>query len=190
MTIPTSGPGAAVQPADPSPVAPSPAAAANAELSGLVNNKEWAAKYFAGDSAARAKFTELTTAVANSDTLPDAIAGTAVAPPLIETVVDGDLPFFARSSAIQQMRETGLSDQAILEAITGKPNTRAIVEEAKAYQRARHGDPEWVARLLKGDFQAKKEQLLLSIILTNPVEGSPTSARFGRASMALRCWPP
>jgi hypothetical protein len=168
MTIPTSGPTAPVQPADPTPVPPS----ANAQLDSLVHDPAWAKRFFDGDPAARTQFNDLTGKVAAvRDDVDAAIAGTAIAPsPLVETVVDGELPFHARSAVIEGMRATGLNDATIAEALKGEPVTRVEVEAAKRYQAMRHADPEWVSKLLKGDWQARKEQLLLSIILTNPVK--------------------
>ena len=172
MTVETTGAASPVQPADAATtlVPPNPVAAANAELTGLVNNKEWAAKFFAGDVEARATFDGLTRAIAAADDLAAALAGTAVAPPLIETIANGELPARALASTVEQMRSFGLNDATIREAVAGEPVTKQEVEMAKRYQQMKHSDADWVARLLKGDFQAKKEQLLLSIILTNPVK--------------------
>jgi hypothetical protein len=170
MPIETSGAASPVQPADPSPVPPSPVAAARAALDGFVNNKEWAAKYFAGDVQARQQFADLTTAIANAgDDVDAAIAGTAT-PPGMEVLTDGELPFRARMAVVEQMRTAGLNDATIAEAMKGEAVTKQEVEMARQRQAMRHSDKDWVAKLLAGDWQARKEQLLLSIILTNPVK--------------------
>jgi hypothetical protein len=99
------------------------------------------------------------------------ISATPVAPPLIETVANGELPARALATTVEQMRASGLNDETIRQAVAGEPVTKQEVEMAKRYQQMKHGDAEWVRKLLAGDFVARREQLLLSIILTNPVKG-------------------
>jgi hypothetical protein len=173
MTVETIGAASPVQPADAATtlVNADPVATANAQLTGLVNNKEWAAKFMAGDVEARKQFDGLTRTVAGAgDDTNAAIAGKAT-PPMIDALVEGELPFHARSAVIEDLRASGLSDAAIAEALTGTVATPAEIEQAKLYQRMRHSDPEWVKNLLAGDWQARKEQLLLSVILSKSDSG-------------------
>jgi hypothetical protein len=156
-------------PSAPPSVTPNVAATARAKLDGLTSNAEWAGKYLAGDVAARHEFADLTAAIAAGDDVSAAINGTATAPPAMETVFDGQLPSRATADVVNLLRENGLSDGAIGEAFNGAKISREVAEQARQLQRMRHGDRDWVAQLLSGDHAARREQLLLSIVLSGEI---------------------
>ncbi len=63
----------------------------------------------------------------------------------------------------------GVSDGAIGEALRGDPVTRAEMAAVQAFKNMRHGDPEWVSRLLKGGYAERREHELMSIVLSSEI---------------------
>jgi hypothetical protein len=116
----------------PPPTGPSPALAA-AKLEALTSNREWSAKFMAGDSEARAAFNDLTTQIADGDKIADALAGqTPPAGPFVETLTDGELPAHALRTAVADLRTSyGQTDQAIAEGLGNKTFSVEDVREAE-----------------------------------------------------------
>jgi hypothetical protein len=90
---------------------------------------------------------------------------------MIETVFENELPAAATRAAVDQLRDAGFSAKAVEEMFNGKKATRAEHEMAKAFQKSRTSDPEWTRRLLSGDYEAQRELLLCSAVLSAEVEG-------------------
>jgi len=145
--------------------APANPVEASAQLTARTSDPAWAEKFFAGDVAARREFADLTAAVAKRDPIAEAIAGTAPTPG-IETTINGELGSRIMADVVQTFRGAGLSDGAIRQALEGQKVTKQELEAAKRFQEMRHGDAEWVKKLLSGDYAAKRESLLLSIIFS------------------------
>jgi hypothetical protein len=88
-------------------------------------------------------------------------------PALIETTTDGQLPMREMLTAVTDLRDLGLNDVCIDEALNGSRNPPAIIAEAKERLAARLSDPEWVRKLNAGDRATRKELTLLHIVLAS-----------------------
>jgi hypothetical protein len=150
-------------------IAPDPSATAQAQLDVLVANPKFAESFFAGDVAARQQFADLTSIIAGADDVKAAMEGAATPPALFEITTGKELPARARADAVESLRGSGISDGAIEQALKGTPVSRHEMEMARRYQGARHADKEFVDKLLSGDIAARREQMLLSIILSSEI---------------------
>lgn len=157
--------------AEPSPPAPS---SAQGRLDAFTNDPTIGAKLLAGDVDANRRFKELTEAVANSDgndRLVEIIKGANPTTPDFEFTMNGSLPTRDMVLATSWLRGAGLSDGAILEAMTGvdgrtgKPFGREDVARTKALKAACLGDPAWVARRNANAYQERWQHLLMDIII-------------------------
>jgi hypothetical protein len=142
---------------------------AQAALDHFTSDPTIAAKLFAGDIDTMRRFTELTTAAANSDgrdRLAEMIVdGDATIPPHVETVANGELTASKKLDAIDWLREAGLGDGAVMEAFTGMVATPTEIARAKALKAQLTSDPEWVKALFAGGHEQRRQLTLLSVIL-------------------------
>jgi hypothetical protein len=148
---------------------------ARARLNALSSDKEWGAKFVSGDADAHQEFKGLTELSARADAETDridAVLDGKAAVPMFETTTDGELPTRHLVSAVDGLRELGISDGAVRQALEGDKVTRAEHEMAKHHREAMHSNPDWVKKFLAGEHGARRESLLLSIILSSDVEGS------------------
>jgi hypothetical protein len=160
---------AALHPAP--PASPTTPTEARARLDHLTTDKQWAAKFEAGDADTRREFDTLTALVAEArpgDRLDDVLAGTATLP-LIETVTAGQLPTIKLMSAVDGLREAGISGDAIRQAVNGVKVSRIEYEAGKQLHAQRVSDAEWRKRLLAGDASARREMTLMSIVLSSEI---------------------
>jgi hypothetical protein len=67
--------------------------------------------------------------------------------------------------AIAQLREEGITDGQLHQLLTDHPATPEEIAAVARLQAQLHGTREWVAKLLAGDAEAKREQLLMSMVL-------------------------
>jgi hypothetical protein len=154
------------------PDKPSTAAEAKARLDHLVRDGEWSKKLDAGDADTHKEFHALTALAADlppADRLDAALRG-EVNPGLIETT-DADNPLTTRklASTVEELREVGLSDDAIREAIHGGSNTAAIHRAVGELKAKLFGDQEWVKKYLAGGAAERKQATLIAIILSGEV---------------------
>jgi len=54
-------------------------------------------------------------------------------------------------------------------AVNGGSVSLAEYQAAQSLQSALHSDPAWRARFLANDYQAKRDQLLLSVVLSSSI---------------------
>jgi hypothetical protein len=153
----------------PPPIAPETSAGARARLDMLAKDSGFATAVFSGDMAANQEFKNLTTLAAGADDVADAVAGTSSDQPF-EVTVDGQLPRRAIADFVASMRESGVSDAAIAQALRGDKVPRREFDAVRMLQRARHGDADWCKRLLSGDYTAGREHKLMSIVLSAEIE--------------------
>ncbi len=139
---------------------------ASAQLDLLAKDKSFADALFSGDVAANNRFKELVTLASSADDVADAIAGRS--PPVheIQVTADGQLSRSVIDGTVSMLREAGVSDGAIAEALRGDKVSRAEFEAVRQFQRQRHGDADWRGRLLSGDYAATREFHLMSIVLS------------------------
>jgi hypothetical protein len=142
-----------------SPAAPAPAMSfqeAESRKAEMFGNQEWVDKYMSGDIEARAQY----------DAVIRSLAFGRQPPPSDPRSVD-QLEEWARSQA-------DVSEAVIEQIRTGPPITP--LERRLAIQRreARFADPEFVQAYLDGNPAARKEVLLLSVILSSRVRDDPS----------------
>jgi hypothetical protein len=86
----------------------------------------------AGGMEERREFQRLTELAAGADEVKDAIDGATPQPFLIETVGPGELSTRDRATAVEMLRDAGLEDGVIGEAMSGGKVTRKEFAAAKA----------------------------------------------------------
>jgi hypothetical protein len=154
----------------PPSVVPQDSQDAKATLDLLSRNASWADSLFKGDVATRKQFDELVAKAAGDDNVGDAIAG-IVEPttPLFETTANGELPRRHVEGAIAGLRDSGLNDESIAQAVTLPPISRTEFLQAQALKTKLHGTAEWRGKLLSGDYEATRQHNLLSVLLSSPI---------------------
>jgi hypothetical protein len=123
-----------------------------------------------GDPTATKTFNDLVALSARGDDVADAVAG--IQEPA-ETVFQTSVAGMSRhdlAGTVIDLRAAGLDDSVIAMALNND-STVSLAEyrAAEAMQNALKSDPNWRAQFLSGDFQCKKEQLLLSIVLSSTI---------------------
>jgi hypothetical protein len=154
----------------PPSASPATPAEAQARLDALTRNKDWGEKYLSGNIEARREFASLTEMAAQAEYRLDNVLAGKVEPELME-LTSSEHPLSTRnlSSAVESLREFGLSDDVIRQAVTGRPvsaEERRAVEQFRA-MRLSNGD--WAKKLLAGDHDARRELTLMSIVLSSEV---------------------
>jgi hypothetical protein len=153
----------------PAPIAPEDAQGARQRLGELSKDATWTKQLFAGDLAATKTFHELVALSESGNVVGDQLAGIVEDPatqPIFSTTVDGEWPCRVVAEVVQDFRASGLDDRAIEQAVHGGSVSLAEFQAAQSLQSALHSDPAWRARFLSGDYAAKRDQLLLSVILS------------------------
>ena len=159
---------AAIHP--PAPLVPQDAQDARAQLDLLSRNASWAESLFKGDVATRKQFDELVAKAASGDNVGDAVAGIVEpAVPLFETTANGELPRRHVEGTIAALRDAGLNDESISQAVNLPPISRAEFMAAQAFKARCHGTAEWRNKLLSGDYEATRQHNLLSVLLSSPI---------------------
>ena len=80
------------------------------------------------------------------------------------------LPRRAVEATIAGMRDDGMNDASIEQAVNLPPISRAEHAAATALWNMRSGTAEWVKRLTSGDYQAKLEWRNLTTLLSSPIQ--------------------
>jgi hypothetical protein len=160
---------AAIHP--PPPLIPQDAQDAKATLEHLSRDKSWADSLFNGNVATRKQFDELVAKAAGGDDVGDAVAGIVeTAVPLFETTANGELPRRHVEGTIAGLRDAGLNDAAIEQAVNLPPISRSEHAAAVAFQAKCHGTAEWRSKLLSGDYEATRQHNLLCVLLSSPIK--------------------
>jgi hypothetical protein len=153
----------------PPPLVPANAQDAKAQLDFLSRDTSWSQALMSGNVAARDQFNKLVEAAAAGDTVGDTLANIQEPEPIFETTMNGQLPSRVVKEVIAGMRDAGLSDAVIEQAMRGDKISRAEMAAAKAFQTMRHGDAAWVKCLISGEWSANREHQLMSIILSSDI---------------------
>jgi hypothetical protein len=155
----------------PPPLIPQDAQDARATLERLSRDRSWADSLFNGNVATRKQFDELVAKAAGGDDVGDAIANIVEpAVPLFETTANGELPRRHVEGTIAALRDAGLSDGAIEQAVNLPPISRTEFMAAQAFQAKLHGTQEWRSKLLSGDYEATRQHNLLCVLLSSPIK--------------------
>jgi hypothetical protein len=154
----------------PPSVVPQDAQDARQQLDLLSRNASWAESLFKGNVETRKQFDELVAKAAGGDSVGDAVVGIVEpALPLFETTANGELPRRHVEGTIASLRDSGLNDASIEQAVNLPPISRAEFMEAQAFQVRCHGNAEWRGKLLSGDYEATRQHNLLSVLLSSPI---------------------
>jgi hypothetical protein len=154
----------------PPSVVPQDAQDARQQLDLLSRNASWAESLFKGNVETRKQFDELVAKAAGGDDVSDAVVGIVEpAMPLFETTANGELPRRHVEGAISGLRDAGLNDASIEQAVNLPPISRAEFMQAQALQARLHGTAEWRGKLLSGDYEATRQHNLLSVLLSSPI---------------------
>ena len=146
---------------------PTPAEA-TAQLSQLKADSTWRDAFLSGNGPQVAEFKRLSEIAAKdtSDDIGLALAGK-------EKMVGG----LFRDHQHQQMvetagalREAGIPDAAIRQALAGEPVSREEQEAAVRTKKLRMGDKAWSDRYLAGGAPERQEMTLLQIVLNSPLK--------------------
>lgn len=136
---------------------------AQARLAELKASQDWVAKVLSNDPSALREFRAITEMIGKSDRVDAALAG--------KPILDGELTAHDLVGAIGGLRELGLRDEVVAEALRGSINTADVVRQTRALYQDRMSDPEWTERLLAGGAAEKREHALMSIILSGQMTG-------------------
>jgi len=88
-------------------------------------------------------------------------------PSLIETTTEGMLPQREMLVAVNDLKDLGLNDACINQAVNGSRERPEIIAAAKERLEARLSDPEWVKKLNAGDRATRRELTLINIVLNS-----------------------
>jgi hypothetical protein len=155
----------------PPSVVPQDAQDARQQLDLLSRNASWAGSLFKGNVETRKQFDELVAKAAAGDAVGDAVAGIVEpAVPLFETTANGELPRRHVEGTIAGLRDAGLNDAAIEQAVNLPPISRSEHAAAVAFQAKCHGTAEWRSKLLSGDYEATRQHNLLCVLLSSPIK--------------------
>jgi hypothetical protein len=147
------------------PTVPATAAEAGARITELQSNKEWSEKFLAGDSTAKTEFDALSQRVVQGDD-PVAQAMSGALPEMS----DADL-HFAKNTA-NALREVGIPENAVKEALSGSQPTQAEFDAVKNWRDRAMRDEAFVKRYLTGDADARTQMTLAAIVLSGEIKGT------------------
>lgn len=151
---------------------PTDAAGARARLDHLTADKSWSERYLKGGVDETREFKELTAIVASADPavrLDRVLAGEVHNNSVIETVSGDELSTSKLAIVVEGLREVGISDEAIKEAINGGKNSAVIHRATQELKTKLFGDQAWVKRYLEGGQAERRQATLISIILSGEV---------------------
>jgi hypothetical protein len=143
---------------------PADSAGARARLDALTADPSYSKAFFSGDQAARAEFARLTAQVAAGNPTQDALAGAK--PAEFEITVGGELNSRNRADAVAGLRQLGLDDATVAQALDGAAVSPQELAQAKMMKAARMSDEAWIARFTKGGLLERSEMTKINVILS------------------------
>ena len=139
---------------------PQDAQDARVTLERLSRDASWAESLFKGIVETRKQFDALIAKAAGANDTEDMVAGIVEpAVPLFETTANGELPRRHVEAAISSLRDSGLNDESISQAVNLPPISRSEFMAAQALQAKLHGTAEWRGKLLSGDYETTTTRL-------------------------------
>jgi hypothetical protein len=148
---------------------PTDTAGAKARLDALVKDPAWAKSYWQGNPAVRREFSELTQKIANGNPTQDALAAPPADNFTMETTFGGELNSRARADAVAGLREMGLDDATVTQAMDGAPVSAQELAMAKMLKAARMSDEAWISRYAKGGLLERAEMTKINLIISSAV---------------------
>jgi hypothetical protein len=153
------------------------AAAATARLAELQAQPEWNAKLVSKTEGwpEKREFKALMEASSKDiakggDSLDKIIAGKAQVE-MGEVTTGGEISTANAIKTAEWLRESGLTDPQIKQAMSGKPVSKAEYETIKIMKSDRLGNKDWTQRWLAGGAQEQREMLLMNTIVANGYQG-------------------
>jgi hypothetical protein len=101
--------------------------------------------------------------VSQSDPIDIIMSGEAAGLP--NTGFNGQPSLASTAREIPALREAGISDGAIKEMLEGRVPSPEEIDAVGRFRNLRHSDKGWVDRYLKGDAEARRESMLMSMVL-------------------------
>lgn len=114
----------------------------------LMADAEWRSRYLAGGAAERAEMAQLNTTIVG----PAVVTGPVVDP-----------------SEVEHVRAMGVEDERIVAQI-GQPVSRFEFDAVTRWKRSHLQDPTFRAKLMSGDWEARRKMTICNIILSSPVK--------------------
>jgi hypothetical protein len=137
---------------------------AGAKLDALGKDEAWRGKLLSGDGPTVKQFHELMAAKSGEGNRVDQIvAGTAEVPAIQTT--EGGVPIAAAMRAAADLRELGLSDDAIKQLLNSESVTEAEYRAVKKLRADLLADKDFVSALLSGNREALRDLLYANVVI-------------------------
>lgn len=160
-TAPITPPAAPVAPPAPAPT-PDQAATKLTELRG---NKEWVTKFLAGNGPEvqeYGKLSEIALSKGDQDKVGLAMAG--------QYLPVNDSEHLTRMGTASMLRDAGIGDDVIRQALSGSPVTQQERDAAEKLKAKLMRNSDFSKKYLAGDGEAKEQMTLLQIITSSDVK--------------------
>jgi hypothetical protein len=152
-------PAASSAPATP----PANATEARALLDSRMADKGWGQKLFAGDAAATTEYRSLRDLINKPDLTGEVAA--AMSNDDHPGIIQDSRAVELRGSA-GFLRDLGLNETQVAETLSGKQPSEAEIDMARQWKIQSFKSKEWVARLMSGEPDERRQLLVANIILT------------------------
>jgi hypothetical protein len=139
--------------------------AAAAKLDGLRADTAWSTAFLAGSGPHVAEYQRLSTIAIDAqenDRIDLAMKG--------EFLPINDSEHFQRMGAVTMLREAGLTDDVVKQALAGQPVSQAEYDAAARRKAALMKDSTFTSAFLKGNGPEKETMTLLNVILSSPLK--------------------
>ena len=143
---------------------PATPAEAGAKLDALSKNQDWASKVLTGSGPHVTELKDLIAKKSGTDRLGQILDGTFEAP-ILETTINGELSSYKVATMVADLREVGLDDATIRQAVEGSPVAKAEYDAVKRLHADRLSNQEWISKLLKGAAAERRELTLMQTVL-------------------------
>jgi hypothetical protein len=151
-------------PAAPPALPPTPDQA-EAKLTELRGNKEWVTKFLAGNGPEVAEYGKLSEiALGKGDEAKVALAMAGQYLPV------NDSEHITRMGTASMLREAGIADDVIRQALSGSPVTQQERDAAEKLKAKLMRNADFSKKYLAGDAEAKEQMTLLQIITSSDVK--------------------
>jgi hypothetical protein len=152
---------------------PATAAAASEKLGVLEGTKGWTDKLLAGDAAVTQEWNGLHERVVRGD---DQAKDAALLSERVKEAMTGDRRSMPDAEAEQMnvtaamLRELGIRDEVVTQALSGRDVTQAEFDVVKNWQTRAMRDPEFTKRYLTGEPEACQKMTLAAIVLSSNIK--------------------
>jgi hypothetical protein len=159
------------------PVTQEQAATATATLAERQKNPEWNAKLVSMTDGypEKREFAKLMDAssrdTAKGESRLDKIIAGKAQVEMGEVTTSGEISTANAIKTVETLRDAGLTDPQIKQALSGAPVSKAEYEAVRIIKSDRLGNREWTQRYLAGGAQERREMLLINTIISNGYVG-------------------